>query len=77
VNNFFEDIIDHDWSDGKRVTFFQEYDLKDDNYIQLLDADSADANTMVKLHDLNFDVSTRHYKFGGAEKIGIEWTFWK
>ena len=82
MNSQLHDILaEFDFSGGKKHTYSNHYNILFEADTQLLDEDSADANTMVKKLGLSYDVNARHYctVVKGEyliDMIEIEWTFW-
>lgn len=80
-----DNLLAFDFSGGLKYVFKSHYDLRDkfdDDGVQRLDADSADANTMVDRLGLNYDINARHYStvVDGdrvTNMVEIEWSFWK
>lgn len=78
----YDDLKEFDFSDGAKYTFDCEYDLRNDDHIELLDNDSADASSCVEKLGLSYDINARHYStvVDGdriTDMVSVEWVFWK
>ena len=77
-----DSLKDFDFSNGERYIFSRTYDIREEDGIESLDQDSANAAACVEELGLSYDINSRHYYtvVNGdhiTEMVAVTWVFWR
>jgi len=81
IEDWFFDLTPVEPVDYERLLVSEEYDLTNEDDIQRLDADSADAKLVVDRLNLNYTINARHYATVEddetiVDRVELKWEFW-
>lgn len=78
----YDKLREFDFDGGQHYVFGCSYDLRDEDDVELLDNDSADAASCVESLGLSYDITAGHYStvVDGdriTDAVNVVWEFWK
>jgi len=82
MKNLYDKLKAFDFSDEVRFIYSSEYDLTNNDDVELIDNDSADANACVKALDLSYTIDAKHYSTcvrgdRSHDMVTVIWEFWR